>query len=302
MLPYLAVALAFGSVALIVVSALQPRVNPLRERLVSAGAAAQAADDPELEGPFWQRVGGPLFSGAAGLVWRFAPPKLLQRTEMQLTVAGRPGGLNAASFLAIIVLALVAIPIGFLVLMSRAGPLNLNQIIVAVVLSAICVQGPRMWLMMRIRARQKQVQKSLPDALDLIVVCVEAGLGLDAALARVAEETPGALSQELRRALLESSMGKLRRNALRDMAGRLQVTDLTSFVAALCQADQMGTSLAQVLRAQAAQMRVRRRQRAEQEAMRAPLKMLFPLVFFIFPAIFVVILGPAVINMMGTFR
>ncbi len=300
MLLYLAVGLTFGSAALIAVSVLQPRANPLAQRLMPAGSVS-AAEDPDMDRPLLERVGGPLFEGTVGLVWRFAPPKVLKQLDLQLTLAGRPGGVSAPTFLALILLAGAIVPTIYLLMGAGLGTLNPNQWLAAAVLIALCLQAPRFWLSMRIKKRQKQVQKRLPDALDLIVVCVEAGLGLDAALAKVAEETGGPLAQELRRALLESSMGKLRRVALRDMASRLQVPDLTSFVAALCQADQMGTSLATVLRAQAAQMRVKRRQRAEQEAMRAPLKMLFPLVFFIFPAVFVVILGPAIINLMGTF-
>lgn len=138
------------------------------------------------------------------------------------------------------------------------------------------------------------MQRSLPDTLDLITVSVEAGLGLDAALSKVAEKTRGPLRDEFSRVLQEISLGKLRRNAMRDMAQRCNVPDLTSFTGAIIQADQMGLGISEVLRAQTEEVRLRRRQRAEQTAMKAPVKMLFPLVACIFPAMMTVMLGPAV--------
>jgi tight adherence protein C len=152
---------------------------------------------------------------------------------------------------------------------------------------------PRVWLSSRIRNRQKVILKSLPDAFDLITVCVEAGLGLDAALARVAEKVEGPFGEELTISLKEVSLGKLRRDALKELADRTGVPDLISFINAVIQAETMGTSIATVLRVQADQMRVKRRQRAEQQAMAAPIKMMFPLVLCIFPTLFIVILGPA---------
>jgi tight adherence protein C len=136
----------------------------------------------------------------------------------------------------------------------------------------------------------------MPDALDLITVCVEAGLGLDAALARVVEKSSGPLADELSQTLREVVMGRRRREALIDMAGRTGVEELITFINAIVQAEQLGVSVAQVLRVQAEQIRTRRRQRAELTAREAPIKMLFPLVLFIFPAFMVVILGPAVIR------
>lgn len=301
-LAMLASLFTFLAVTLVLTSLLRPRGNPLTGHLAPV-AAATTGHGGELDKSAWtwDRVGGSLFGVLIGVVWRSTPPRMLDHIDAQLTLAGRPGGISAPAFLTLIFLVSISVPSAYLLLGAGLRTSSSSQLLIALVLAGLCLQAPRSWLSFRAKKRQKQVQKSLPDALDLIVVCVEAGLGLDAALAKVAEETQGPLAGELRRALVESSMGKLRRTALRDMANRLQVTDLTSFIAALCQADQMGTSLAQVLRAQAAQMRVKRRQRAEQEAMRAPLKMLFPLVFFIFPAVFVIILGPAAINLMSTF-
>jgi len=159
---------------------------------------------------------------------------------------------------------------------------------------------PKVWLDNRVRLRQKLILKSLPDAFDLITTCVEAGLGLEAALARVAEKVQGPFGEELTVMLQDVALGKLRRDALREVAERTGVPDLTSFINAVVQAETMGTSIAAVLRVQADQMRIRRRQRAEQEAQAAPIKMMFPLVLFIFPTMFIVILGPAAISIYET--
>jgi len=160
---------------------------------------------------------------------------------------------------------------------------------------------PKMWLGGRVKGRQKAIGKSLPDAFDLIVTCVEAGLGLEAALARVAEKTPGPFGEELAICLREVSLGKLRREALKELAERTGVPDLTGFINAVVQAESMGTSIGTVLRVQAEQMRMKRRQRAEQQAHAAPVKMMFPLVLCLFPTLFIVILGPAGISIYHSF-
>ena len=159
---------------------------------------------------------------------------------------------------------------------------------------------PRMWLKGKVKAKQKLVLRALPDGLDLITTCVEAGLGLDAALARVAEKSTGPLADELSHMLRDIAMGKLRREALTEMAERVGVEELSSFINAVIQAEQLGVSIAQVLRVQSDQIRTKRRQRAEQTAHEAPIKMLFPLVLFIFPAFLIVILGPAGIRLSDT--
>jgi tight adherence protein C len=157
--------------------------------------------------------------------------------------------------------------------------------------------------MIRSRAKQRQnaIIKSLADAFDLITTCVEAGLGLDAALARVAEKVQGPFAQELKRALRDVALGKARRDALKELGDRTGVPDLIQFTNAVIQAEAMGSSIGTVLRVQAEQLRVRRRQRAEEQAYKAPVKMLFPLVLCIFPTLFIVILGPAIITIMNGF-
>ena len=167
----------------------------------------------------------------------------------------------------------------------------------------IAVMGymiPGVWLSRKIKDRKKEVQLALPDAIDLLTISVEAGLGFDPALQRVAEKWENELTAEFRRLLSEIRMGKSRREALREMANRVNVDDLNVFIASIVQADQLGVSIAQVLRVQSKQMRMRRRQRAEEKAHKAPIKMLFPMILLIFPAMYVVILGPAIPQIMDS--
>jgi tight adherence protein C len=156
---------------------------------------------------------------------------------------------------------------------------------------------PQMWLVNKITKRQKEIRKALPDALDLLTICVEAGLGFDAAIAQVCAKWQSELTMALQRVLQEVQLGKLRREALRDMADRIGLPELTSFVAAVIQSEQLGVSLANVLHVQADQMRIRRRQYAEEEARKAPIKMIIPMALLIFPALIVVLLTPAAIRL-----
>jgi tight adherence protein C len=156
---------------------------------------------------------------------------------------------------------------------------------------------PRLWLGSRINRRQKSVRRALPDALDLLTICVEAGLGFDSAMQKVTEKWQTELSLAFARVLREVQLGKLRRDALRDMADKVGISELTSFVAAVIQSEQLGVSLAKVLRIQADQMRIRRRQHAEEEAHKAPIKMLIPMTLLIFPSLVIVLLTPAAIRL-----
>ena len=154
---------------------------------------------------------------------------------------------------------------------------------------------PDYWLSRRIKARQKAILLAIPDTLDLLTISVKAGLGFDAALGKVVEKTQGPLTDEFRRTLAEVRIGKARRDALREMVARTNVPALTNFISAIIQAEQLGVAIARVLEVQSEQLRIQRRQRAEEMAAKAPIKMLFPLVGCIFPSMFIVILGPAII-------
>lgn len=178
----------------------------------------------------------------------------------------------------------------------------LIRVVVYVILISITIQVLLTILIKRrISDRQKEIRNNLPDALDLVTVSVEAGLSFDGAIDRVIRQMPSALSTELAVALKEMRMGKTRREALRTLSIRCDVDDLTTLVGALIQADELGVSIGKVLRIQSDQMREKRRQRARETAMKAPIKLLFPLMFFIFPTIFVILLGPALIQMMDVF-
>jgi tight adherence protein C len=161
---------------------------------------------------------------------------------------------------------------------------------------------PGIWISRRIKTRKTEITRALPDAIDLLTISVEAGLGFDPALARVVEKWDNGLTRELGRMLSEIRMGASRRDAMREAANRVNVDDLNTFISAVIQADQLGVSISQVLRIQSKQMRQKRRQRAEEQAHKAPLKMLFPMVFLIFPSIYIVILGPAIPTIISAFR
>ena len=194
----------------------------------------------------------------------------------------------------------VLVPATAVALVYFTGLYRYNPILLLLMAAIVGYAIPDFWLTWRVRRRQHRIQLSLPDALDLLVVCVEAGLGLDQAMLRVAEElrlTHPELCDELQLVNLEMRVGKVRIEALRELAKRTGVEDIKALVAMLIQTDRFGTSLAQALRVHSDTLRVKRRQRAEEQAAKAPVKMVPPLVFFIFPALFVVILGPAVISM-----
>jgi tight adherence protein C len=192
--------------------------------------------------------------------------------------------------------------VGMALMIFVAAPMPLIQRAgIAIFLLGFGWMLPRTWLSGQLKARQKAVIKALPDSLDLVTTCVEAGLGLDAALSRVAEKTEGPFAEELQRMLRDVAMGKLRRDALTELHQRVGVDELTNFINSIIQAEQLGVGIAQVLRVQSDQLRTKRRQRAEKAAHEAPIKMLFPLVLFIFPAFLIVILGPALIRIATNF-
>jgi tight adherence protein C len=190
---------------------------------------------------------------------------------------------------------IIAILFGGLILgLYFLGDRNMAQGMgLAALFTVIGFVFPDLWLSGRISSRQKLVFRAMPDALDLLTICVEAGLGFDAAMSRVHEKWENDLALELGRVIQEIRLGKLRRDALRDMSDRLGVPEMTSFVAAVIQSEQLGVSMAKGLRIQSDQMRVRRRQMAEEEAHRAPIKMVFPIGLLIFPSLLLILLGPA---------
>jgi tight adherence protein C len=215
--------------------------------------------------------------------------------EKRLAMAGNPGDLKLTDWMGVKML--VGISLGllmFLVFGVLSGGF-FQGILFGLVGIGVGYLVPEFWLGNRIKGRQKLILKMIPDTLDLLTISVRAGLGFDAALAKVVEKLPGPLTDEFRRALAEVRVGKARRDALRDMVPRTNVQPLSNFIGAIIQAETLGVSISKVLQVQSEQLRIERRQRAEEMAAKAPIKMLFPLVGCIFPALFIVILGPAII-------
>lgn len=282
--------------------------DPVKVRLSQFAERTRSLDEIELEQPFVDRVLRPMIVQAARVMSRFIPRWRrkggndlgLAAIQRRLTLAGSPYNLDANDFLGVIGVSMVTIGGLVFVLMGLAGANVLTAALLGVVGAAIGYYLPTIWLGSRIRARQKEIQKALPDSLDLLVISVEAGLGFDAAVQRLTEKADHALAREFRRMIAEIRMGRARRDALRDLVARTEVPDLNTFVSAIIQADQLGVSISRVLSVQAEQIRLLRRQRAEEAAAKAPLKMLFPMIFLIFPAMFIVILGPSIPSILSS--
>ncbi len=274
-------------------------VDPVQARLTQLGSVqAKNLEELELQQPFLERTMRPLAARLSGTVARITSQSFSERTEKRLALAGHPGNLRVGDWLGIKAIgALVGAGAMFLVFGLLQGniPAGLGLAVVGL-LGGYTV--PEFWLGGRVKKRQKLILLQIPDALDLLTISVRAGLGFDGALGKVVEKLKGPLTDEFRRALAEIRVGKARRDALRDIVPRTEVPALTNFIGAIIQAEQLGVSISKVLQVQSEQLRIERRQRAEEQAAKAPIKMLFPLVGCIFPSLFIVILGPALILIM----
>lgn len=275
----------------------------IEDRLADFGTLDRPVtlEEIELSQPFSERVLAPIVTGLAGFAMRFSPEQSRQALQHKLDLAGNP--YEMPRFVGTRVLAAIllgGLGIAGLVLAKDLG--LLQRILMPAVGAGLGYYMPVLSLGGKISKRQKDVLRSLPDALDLLTICVEAGLGFDAAMAKVAEKWDNELCLAFSRVIQELQLGKLRREALRDMADRMDVPDVATFVAAIIQADQLGVSIARVLRIQSEQMRQRRRQRAEELASQAGIKMLPAIAFLIFPAIYIILLGPAVIQVVIMFQ
>lgn len=294
-----------GAIALVVIG-MRARYesDPLQQRLAEFAARGETAslEQIELSQPISERVIIPVARRLGEFVVRFTPQNALQATARKLELAGNPRGLEPAVFWALRIFLAVAIG-GFLLFIYNIGNLNWTlsrKLIVMAVFVALGFFVPELLLTSRIQRRQKEIRKAMPDALDLLTICVEAGLGFDGALQKVYEKWDNLLALAFGRVLREIQLGKLRREALRDMADRIGLPEMTSFVAAIIQSEQLGVSMAKVLRIQSDQMRIKRRQLAEEQAHQAPIKMLIPMALLIFPSICIVLMTPAVLMMMGS--
>lgn len=268
------------------------------ERLHGYGLKPRTLEEIELSQPFIERVLAPFFRGVIRFFSRLTPNKNVDQIRHKLDLAGNINNWTPADFVGVRGLsAILTAALGTLL----AYLLHMEPLMIVLFLGIGGILGfylPLLWLNRVIRRRQHAVQKQLPDAMDLLTISVESGLGFDAAMSKVAAKWDNELSHAFARAIGEMRVGKLRREALRDMAGRIEVPDFTNFIAAIIQADQLGVSIGKVLRIQSEQMRIKRRQRAEEKANQAPIKMLIPLAFLVFPSIFIVLLGPTVVIFM----
>ena len=299
--PVLVVAVAIGVLVFVVVNGIQERATLRASLRQVTGPVVENQRDRELLDPLRQRAIDPLLGSMSGLGRRFTPVGYVEKVRLKFTHAGIADQSAVDRFLAIRVATVVGAVVVFVLLfvLNVLGLSGMVRIAVPGLLAAVLVLGPDSWINKRVEARQREIQTSLPDVLDLLVISVEAGLGFEQAMDRVIHSVPGPLSDEFARVLGETRAGAARADAMRAMDARCGVPELRSFVMSIIQADTFGVSIGRVLRSQAEEMRVKRRQNAEERAQKAPVKMLLPMVFCIFPALFAIILGPAVINMMN---
>ena len=300
-----------GAAVLIVVGARFARQaqgeesDPVLVRLAEATQRGEnvSLEDIELQQPFMERIALPIVRRIGDLSTRFTPEKLLQETTRKLELAGNPGRIDASTFLATRFVG-AALFGGLLLMVSNLPTVDwpFGRIVSVVgIFTTLGFFFPQLWLQSRINRRQTEVRKAMPDALDLLTICVEAGLGFEAAMSKVTEKWENELSILFGRCIREVQLGKTQREALRDMENRVGLSELTSFVAAIIQSQALGVSLAKVLRIQSDQMRVKRRQRAEEEAHKAPVKMIIPMALLTFPSIMIILMAPAAFQIAGAF-
>lgn len=268
------------------------------ERLRALNIQGRREDDDIMQRPFLDRTLGALVRSVASAVGQATPSRVLAAIEGRLVKAGSPRNMKASGFLTILGVLCPAAFAGSWFLVRRAGVAGPRAALLAGAFAATAGYLPWFELGRTASKRQKEVRLSLPDVMDLLVVSVEAGLAFDMALLRVVEKSKGAVTAEFQKVLREIQLGKPRKEALRDMADRAGVQELGALVSAVIQAEQLGVGIAGVLRLQSDLIREKRQQLIEEQAMKAPVKMLFPLVFLVFPSILVVVLGPAVLNIM----
>ncbi|MGH7765488.1 MAG: type II secretion system F family protein [Candidatus Dormibacteraceae bacterium] len=297
----LAIVCAGGVLMIFIGLARTPTTNTaqmVQQRLsVYGGEKPLTLEEVELQRPFSERFLRPSIERLGSLLSRSTPQKARQDLMNRLDLAGRPGNLTPEDFAAVrIVAAAVMAAIGLLLGLLLANPLYLA---IALVIGAVLgYYLPVLWLKQLVDARRAEIQKSLPDAMDLLVIAVDAGLGFDAALARVTDKYRNALSDEFAKVLREVSLGRPRMEAMDEMGRSSGVDDLHNFIQAVIQSEQFGTGIGKILRIQADEMRRKRRQRAQEKAAQATLKMMLPMVGCIFPTLWIVLLGPAALILM----
>jgi tight adherence protein C len=290
----------FAAVAVLLITyglASSPSKDAVQQRLEQLITQPKTLEELELQAPLFERTLRPLVQRLSRLVNRGDQGGVIARQDLKLERAGYPGGLRGADWMGVKLLSTLIFGGGIALLMLGTGGIQM-ALLFGLGGAALGYMLPEFWLGGRARKRSWEMVLQLPDALDLLTISVEAGLGFDAALAKVVEKMEGPLVMEFRQALAEIRMGRSRKDALRDVVARADAQPISNFIGAIVQAEQLGVPIAKVLQIQSQQLRIERRQRAEEMAAKAPVKMLFPMVGCIFPTIFIVILGPAIVTVM----
>lgn len=291
----IAVSVTIGGLAIYIGSGVVKSREAASKRL----ARLQSRDEV-LEAGFSERAVAPVVEKLGSFALRFTPQGWVTRADHKLILAGWSDGMDGNTWAAIRVISVVASAVGAIVARQMLTLSFVQSLVIVGFILFVGFFGPEAVLNRKIDERRREMERQLPDIIDLLVISVEAGLGFEAAMGRVVENVPGELAREFSRTLQETRVGVSRNDSLRNLAARTDVDDLNTFILSLIQADQFGVSIARMLRVQADEMRVRRRQRAQERAFAAPVKLVFPLVLCIFPSIFVVILGPAIIQIQDT--
>jgi tight adherence protein C len=282
-----------------------PREDLLESRLSQFRDQNVTLEEIELQQPFSERFLRPGMERVGAFMNTRVGRERVVLIGNRLSLAGHPGNLTVNGFISLKLVAgiifgvLAFLFFSFLNLSVPVLPGFIGHVVLAGVVGVGGYFFPDLWLRQKVKARQKEIRLALPNALDLLTISVEAGLGFDAALVRVTEKYKNALAEEFTQVLNEVRLGRPRLEALDDMGRRVGVEELHSFIQALIQSEQLGVGIAKVLRIQSEEMRRKRRQRAEEQAAQASLKMLFPMIGCIFPTIFIVLMGPAVLIVLG---
>lgn len=275
--------------------------NTIAARLGNLSENNDRQENDEFNKSLFIRAVKPIIDDVSRVIIKITPKEILSGFEKKAAMAGYPYNLKGKDWLNAQAAFVVMLPI-ITIFIATMREVQTRKIVFLIITEVACsIVFPLLILNKKIRVRQSEIEKSLPDVIDLLTVSVEAGLGFDGALAKVIEKFPGQLSMEFLRVQQEIKVGKQKRDALRDMVDRVGVADLTTFITSIIQADQFGVAIGNVLRIQSEQMRMKRRQRAQEKAMKAPVKMLIPMVLFIFPTIFSVLIGPVAIKMVKVF-
>ncbi len=293
---------ALGAFVAVQAFSVRPRQDLLEVRLAQFRDHNMTLDEMELSLPFSERFIKPALEKVGSFLNSRMPRARQLVIQNKLNLAGRPYSLSVNGFLSVKLVAAVVLAVAIFAVAPLLGfkiPVNF---VLAMPAAGLGYYLPEVWLNNKMKGRQKEIQLALPNALDLLTISVEAGLGFDAAIGRLTEKYKNALSDEFGQVLNEIRLGRPRLEALDDMGRRAGVEELHTFIQALIQSEQLGVGIAKVLRIQSEEMRRRRRQRAEEQAAQAPLKMLFPMIGCIFPTLFIVLMGPAVIIIIHTFQ